>query len=211
LTLAGKVGPGDYQYAKFESEVLKRFDLSSSTFLVSRAHVGLIPWRENVCPNLIDNKCYSDGGEILQPIEGYSIPRYELIGLGGREALRSVRDEADSLGTHEFHVTNEYFFPIFRNRDFRTYLLHWNTAYGIAYLGAGSVAFDVKNLVKSQNSVVDAGLGGEMGLTVRDFDVILSLLYAKGISAPSCPDPKTDLTCRDLKRGRFLFSIRTVR
>lgn len=211
LTLSGKVGTGDYQYARFESEILKRFDLSTTTFLVSRAHIGFIPWRQNVCPNLIDGQCYSDGGELLQPIERYSIPRYELFGLGGRESLRSVRDNPDSEGTHEFHFTNEYFFPVFRNRDFRTYALHWNTMYGTAYLGAGSVAFDTKNLAKSANTVIDVGLGGETSLTLRDFNVILSLLYARGISAPSCPDPKTDPTCRDLKNGRILFSIRTVR
>jgi len=210
LTLSGKVGTGDYQYGKFETEVLKRFDLSSTTFLVTRAHMGFIPWRENVCPNLIDGVCYSNGGDPLQPIERYSIPRYELLGLGGREGLRSVRDNPDSQGTHEFHITNEYFFPIFRNKDFRTFLLHWNNLYGIAYLGAGGVAFDYKNLLKTPNTVVDAGLGGETSLTLRDFDVILSMLYAHGVKGPQCPNPKTDPLCRDLKNNRILFSIRTV-
>ena len=210
LTASGKVGTGDYQYTKVESEVLKRFDLSTTTFLVTRAHVGFFPSRSHVCPTIINNdQCATAGGDPLLPIERFSIPRYEMFALGGREALRSVRDNPDSEGTHEAHLTNEYFFPIFRNRDFKTWAAHWNTMYGIAYVGAGSVGFDYSNLGKSSNSVVDAGLGTEMSIAVRDFDVLFSVLYAKGLSAPTCADPKPDL-CRDLKNSRWLFSIRTV-
>ncbi|MGZ7079584.1 MAG: hypothetical protein ACXVJT_09240, partial [Thermoanaerobaculia bacterium] len=199
VTESAKIGTGDYKYTKIESELLKRFDISSTTFFVARAHVGVFVTRSK-----------QPGSELLDPIERYTIPRYEMFGLGGRESLRSIKDTVDSEGTHEFHVTNEYFFPIFRNRDYRTYLLHWNTMYGIGYLGAGSVGFNYGDVGKSDNSVVDAGLGTEISVNLRDFDVLLSMLYAHTVRAPSCSNPPT-VGCRDLGNGRLLFSIRTVR
>jgi len=199
LTESAKIGPGDYQYTKLESEVLKRFDASSTTFFVARAHIGAFVTRKK-----------KENAAELDPIEQYSIPRYEMFGLGGREALRSIKNSVDSEGTHEFHVTNEYFFPVFRNRDFRTFLLHWNTMYGIGYLGAGAVGYNYGDIGKSNSSVVDAGLGTEMSLSLRDFDVLLSVLFAHTLRAPGCASPKPT-ECRDLKNGRFLFSIRTVR
>ena len=88
--------------------------------------------------------------------------------------------------------------------------LHWNTMYGVAYAGAGTVGFDYRDLAKSANTVVDAGLGFESSIAVRDFDVILSVLYAHTVHAPSCPDP-APVGCRDLSGGKFRFSIRTIR
>ncbi len=199
ITESGKIGTGDYKYTKIETEVLKRFDLSTTTFFVARAHLGLFVTRSKE-PN----------SELLDPIERYTIPRYEMFRLGGREALRSIRDTTQSEGTHEFHLTDEYFFPIFRNRDYRLWLMHWNTMYGIGYLGAGTVGFTYGDIGKSRSSVVDAGLGTEISVNVRDFDVLLSVLYAHTLHAPTCPNPTT-VGCRDLKNGRLLFSIRTVR
>ena len=210
VTESSKLGTGDYQYTKLESEILKRFDISQTTFFVSRAHAGAFLTRKRVCHIDSTGACLDDNGTPLDPIEQYSIPRYEMFALGGREALRAVKDRPESEGTHEIHLTNEYFFPIFRNRDYRTFLLHWNTMYGIGYLGAGSVGFDFRDLAKSANSVVDAGVGTEMSIAIRDFDVLLSVLYAQTLHSPSCPNDAT-VGCRDLKSRRVLFSIRTVR
>jgi hypothetical protein len=123
-----------------------------------------------------------------------------MFQLGGREAMKGIHANVDSTGTHEVHEINEYFVPIFRNKDYRTWALHWNTMYGIGYLGAGTVAFDYSGLGKSNNLAVDAGLGSEMSLRIRDFDVLLSVIYAHTIHAPE-----------QLKGSRLLFSIRTIR
>jgi hypothetical protein len=189
VTESGKLGPGDYQYTKLESEALRRTDLTATSFIVSRAHLGVFLTRKTVTPL---------PGQVLDPIERYSIPRYEMFRLGGREALRAIGDNVKTEGTHELHTTHEYFVPIFRNKDFRSWLIHWNTMYGIGYLGAGSVAFDYKDL--KHNGVVDAGLGTETSLTIRDFEVLLSVVYARTLHAPD-----------GFKGSKVRFSIRTIR
>jgi len=195
ITESARVGTGDYKYTKAEVEGLRRFDISETTFLITRLHAGAFLTRDKICIPT-GTTCVIP----TEPIERYSIPRYEMFALGGREALRSVRDNTDSEGTEEVHLTNEYFFPIFRNKDLRTWALHWNTLYGITYLGAGAAGFDYRDITKSGNNIVDAGIGFESSIAVRDFDVLFSVLYAHTVHAPEA-----------LKRGRFLFSIRTVR
>ncbi len=198
ITESASFAGGDYKYTKLEAEALRRFDISERTFVITRVHAGLFPTRSLIKP------------EPLEPIERYTIPRYEMFELGGREALRSISDDSDAIGTHEFHTTNEYFVPIFRNKDYKTWALHWNTMYGIAYAGAGTVGFDYHDLAKSPNTVVDAGLGFESSIGIRDFDVLFSVLYAHTLHAPSC-DADASVSCRDLSGGKFRFSIRTIR
>ena len=36
---------GDYQYTKFEAEALRRFDITATSFIFSRLHVGIVPPR----------------------------------------------------------------------------------------------------------------------------------------------------------------------
>ncbi|MDQ6799222.1 MAG: hypothetical protein M3041_00125, partial [Acidobacteriota bacterium] len=110
------------------------------------------------------------------------------------DALRAITSRNASAGTNEIHVTNEYFVPVFRNRDYRTFLMHWNTLYGIGYLGAGHVS--VGNV---HGNAIDAGLGTEASVTIRDFDVFLSVLYARTIKADS-----------GLRGSKIRFSIRTI-
>jgi hypothetical protein len=190
ITESAKVATGDYHYTKAEAEALRRFDVSGTSFLVSRLHAGLFLNRGTIA-NLAPD---------TPPFERYTIPQYELFKLGGREALKAVADRIDTEGTHEVHLTNEYFVPVFRNRDFRTWALHWNTLYGIGYLGAGSTGFEYSSLVHSNNMVVDAGLGTEASIAIRDFDVLLSVVYARTVHAPD-----------NLKGSKVRFSIRTVR
>ena len=190
ITQSAKIATGDYRYTKLESEALRRFDISSTSFLVTRLHAGVFVNRgkaENPPPT-------------AQPISMYTIPQYEMFKIGGREALKSISDKAESEGTHEVHLTNEYFVPIFRNRDFRTWALHWNTLYGIGYLGAGTVGLEYKSLGKSNNVAVDAGIGTEASISIRDFDVLLSVVYAHTLHAPD-----------NLEGSKVRFSIRTIR
>src|SRR5436305_3523570 len=51
VTLAGKVSTGDYKYAKFETEGLRRWDVTSTSFVVTRAHVGVFPMKDFLCKN----------------------------------------------------------------------------------------------------------------------------------------------------------------
>jgi hypothetical protein len=190
ITESVKVSTGDYHYTKLEAEELHRTDITSTSFIFSRLHFGVFAGQSRISeaqnPALLED-------------ERYSIPRYEMFQLGGREALKAVNDTT-SDGTHEIHLTNEFFVPVFRNRDYRMWQMHWNTMYGIGYLGAGTVGFKYNDLVKSGSAVVDAGLGSEMAITVRDFDVLVSVVYARTVTAPA-----------ELKGSKVRFFIRTVR
>ncbi|HXG59554.1 MAG TPA: hypothetical protein VNL91_11075 [Thermoanaerobaculia bacterium] len=188
VTQSAHVATGDYKYTKFQAEALKRFDVTATTFVVSRLHTGFFAGRDQV------------RGQEADAIDRYSIPRYEMFRLGGREALKGVTSGASASGTHELHTTAEYFAPVFRNRDYRTWLLHWNTLYGIGYVGAGAVGFELGDVAKSERAVVDAGIGAEASLTVRDFEVLFSVIYARTVKAPE-----------EIDGGKVRFSIRTIR
>jgi hypothetical protein len=190
ITEAAHVSTGDYKYTKLEGEGMRRTDLTATSFIFSRLHLGAFFGDSRVSeatnPNLLE-------------IERHSIPLYEFFKLGGREALKAVDDTA-SQGSHEVHLTNELFVPIFRNRDFKMWQLHWNTMYGIGYVGAGTVGFKFDQLTRTKDAVADAGLGSEMALSVYEFDVLVSVIYAHTLHAPP-----------ELKGSKIRFFIRTVR
>lgn len=210
ITESARIGTGDYKYTKLEAEGLRRTDVTRTSFIFSRLHIGMFfgytkcepsTAKTGVTARAIACPVPQPGAPILPiaEIDRFSIPRYEMFKLGGREALKAVRD-SESRGTQEIHLTNEFFVPMFRNRDYRLWMLHWNTMYGIGYLGAGTVGFRYNQLVKAKDAVVDAGLGTEMAITVRDFDVLLSVIYARTLHAPP-----------ELKGSKIRFFIRTVR
>jgi hypothetical protein len=191
ITQSARISTGDYKYTKLEAEALRRFDITGTSFIFSRLHAGTF-LSKGTNPNA--------GTDPLPDIERYTIPRYELFRLGGREALKSIGADDSAAGTNEIHLTNEYFVPIFRNRDFRTWLMRWNTLYGIGYVGAGTATFNTRDLTKSENFVFDAGIGTEASLRIRDFDVLFSVIYAHTFHAPG-----------DMRGDKVRFSIRTIR
>jgi hypothetical protein len=192
LTESARISTGDYKYAKVEVEGIRRWDLTATSFIVTRGHFGTFLMKDTLC---------AKGDVTTPPVECYSIPGYEMFGLGGREALRSLStSNSVSAGTNEFHVTNEYFVPVFRNRDFRYRTVHFNTMYAIGYTGFGNAAFTTREVFKTRDFAVDAGLGTEMALSVRDFDVLLSVLYAHTFRAPE-----------ERKGNKVQFSIHTIR
>jgi hypothetical protein len=203
LTEAARFSTGDYKYTKLETEALRRWDVTPTSFVVTRAHLGTFltkstvrDWcTRNQFPQTCGRGTPPVGATAVDPIQRYSIPAYEMFDMGGRDGLSGVKSTNESAGTNEVHITNEYFVPVFRNRDYRTYALHWNTLYGIGYLGAGVVS-----IAGTQRHTIDAGLGTEASFTVRDFDVLLSVLYARPVN----PDA-------GLKRSKIRFSIRTIR
>jgi hypothetical protein len=193
---------GDYRYTKFESELLKRSDLTENIFLISRVHAGTIVNKQRMPLDVDEN-----GNEIERTyFEHYSVPRYELFRIGGREALKGI--DSNSRGDQEVHLSNEVFAPIFRNRNYRIFGSHWTNMYGIGYVGVGACRCDSGRNVKPEDEVLsnmsdfvaDAGLGIESSITVRDYDVFLSVLYAQTVNAPD-----------NLKGHEIRFSIRTSR
>ncbi|HXI12760.1 MAG TPA: hypothetical protein VNM92_08945 [Thermoanaerobaculia bacterium] len=178
---------GDFDYTRFETEALRRLDLTDTSFLVSRAHLGTM------------RKKRLTGRPLGTPLEeSFSVPYNELFKLGGRDAMKGVDDK--HRGSEELHLSNEFFFPIFRNRNLRTYLLEWNTLYAIGYAGAGSLGFGAKTFTEVNNFVLDGGLGAEASLTVRDYNILLSLLYAKTFKGPE-----------ELQGQEIRFAVRTSR
>jgi hypothetical protein len=194
LTQSAKIYTGDYRYTKVQAEALRRWDITPTSFIVTRAHTGLIPFRTetpNPDPTLPDER---------PQIQRYSVPEYEMFRLGGREALRSVKGGNEGTGLNEFHLTNEYFVPVFRNRDIKTWIMHWNTLYAIGYVGVGNIGYKIGDIAKVRDFAADAGIGAEASVGIRDFDVLLSVVAAHTLRAPE-----------NLKGNTVKFSIRTIR
>ena len=204
ITQSAQVATGDYHYTKLEAEGLHRTDLTSTSFLFSRLHLGAFVTRKLARRDVNDDDILDDYNtfpEAFPEIERYTIPRYEMFRLGGREALKSISADDSAAGTHEVHLTNELFVPIFRNKNYKTGPLYWQTLYGIGYVGAGAVAFDFGDMFGKDNIAYDAGLGIETAVAVRDdFDVYLAVIVAQTLEGP----PGADGT-------KVRFSLRTVR
>lgn len=202
VTQSMDVWTGDYQYTKLEAEALRRFDITSTSFVFSRLHVGSFVNSQMADPLPPPRDRNQD--EVPDEIptwEFHDIPQYELFRLGGREALRSISGNDTAIGKHEVHLTNELFVPIFRNRNYRTGALYWNTLYGIGYVGAGTVGFTTDDITNTKRLVVDAGIGSESAITYRDWDVYFTFIYAHPVRRPD-----------EIDKGRgYRFSIRTVR
>lgn len=216
ITQATNIWSADYKYTKLEAEALRRTDVTTTAFFFTRLHVGTflkrneMENRDSRCDDLENGnpiiEDLNDDGEVSDEEEFtnwecYAIPQYELFRLGGREALKGIRSNDSAIGTHEVHLTNELFWPVFRNKDYRMGAVHWNTLYAVGYVGAGTVAFTTDQITDSKRLVVDVGLGTESAITYRDWDVYLSVLYAHPVRRPD-----------EIEKGRgFRFAIRTVR
>ena len=196
---------------------MRRFDLTPTSFVFSRLHVGSFLSREKMIDRdprcglfedgqTIEDVDLNDNGkidkeEMFSSWQCYAIPQQQLFRLGGREALRSIGSNDDTIGTQEIHLTNELFVPVFRNRDYKVGPMHWNTLYAIGYLGAGTVGFKSSDVFKSSRAVTDVGLGTESAIAFRDWDVYLSVLVAYTVAAPE-----------EIGKGtKVRFAIRTVR
>jgi hypothetical protein len=216
ITQSAAVWTGDYTYTKLEAEALHRFDITGTSFIFSRLHVGSFLAKNEMenrdvrCTDFengdpVDEDLDDDGettsAEEFTSWECYDIPQAELFRLGGREALKSISGNDSAVGIHEVHLTNELFMPIFRNRDYKVGPLHWNTLYGVGYVGVGTVGFLTDQITDSKRLVVDAGLGTESAIRFNDWDVYFSVVYAHPLRRPD-----------DIDKGRgYRFSVRTVR
>ncbi|HYH08584.1 MAG TPA: hypothetical protein VEK11_16125 [Thermoanaerobaculia bacterium] len=204
VTQATNVWSADYTYTKFEAEGLRRFDLTPASFVFSRLHVGTflsrkeLPASEIPVPRDRDGDGDIDEDDATPEWEKYAIPQYELFRLGGREALKGIDTNDDTIGTYEVHLTNELFVPIFRNRNYKVGPLYWHTLYGIGYVGTGMVGFRASDLT---DPVVDVGIGTESAISFGEYDVFLSVIAAQSVVRPDQIEGGTNVR----------FSIRTVR
>jgi hypothetical protein len=176
----------DFDYVKLQTEMLKRFDFENDSVIFTRLHLG----------TFLQEKRLSDDPEI-DDWDEFSIPRYELFRLGGRDALKGIDS---GRGTDELHVTNEYLTPIFRNRDHRVLGARVNDLYGIAYAGAGASVFGPSDLVDLDRWVVDVGVGFEATVQVRHYRFLVTAIYAEPIVLPD-----------HLRGGELRLSARTLR
>jgi hypothetical protein len=182
----------DFDYTKIETEALKRFDFRNHTLFVTRLHAGTILGEHEI----EHTPAPGEEDEPVPEVERYSVPRTEFFRLGGRGYLLAV--DNDIRGSEQVHLTNEYFVPLFRDRKLRKLGAEWNDFYALVYTGVGSIAFDAGDL--ADDYVVDAGVGFEASLRVRDYDVVLSAVYARTVVAPA-----------EFEGDEVLFSVRTRR
>ena len=182
---SGSIG-SDFDYLKLQTEMLKRFDFENDSVIFTRLHLG----------TFLQEKRLSDDPEI-DDWDEFSIPRYELFRLGGRDALKGIDS---GRGTDELHVTNEYLNPIFRNRNYKLLGARVNDLYGIVYAGAGASVFDPSDLVELDNWVVDVGVGFEATVQVRQYRFLVTAIYAEPVAMPD-----------HLSGGELRLSARTLR
>ncbi|MBP7675032.1 MAG: hypothetical protein KBB14_01830 [Thermoanaerobaculia bacterium] len=171
----------DYDYLKVEGEAIQAVDVGTSR-LVARFHAGFFPHK----PPSED--------ETLPGGLPYRIPAGEYLSLGGRDALRGLRDAP--YGTDQLHVTLEAFVPVFVNRNAEFLKATWNTLYAVGYVGAGNAGVGRTVYTRLGDYRQDAGLGFEVAFRISRYRVFASALAAREIGGGGSP--------------RFLMTFRTV-
>jgi hypothetical protein len=179
----------EFKYHKLEGELLKRFDYGNESVVVTRLHAGTFFGEEQLIP---------DEDDTYEMFDKFSIPRYELFKLGGRDVLKGVDGEV--RGTDEIHGTVEYLYPIFRNREYRKMGARFSDLFVIAYSGAGIATYGTSSITETDPWIVDVGLGFETSLRIRNYDIILSAIYATPVVKPD-----------GVEGGELLVSARTSR
>lgn len=158
---------GDYTYVKAEFEALQAIPVGSNR-LVLRLHGGYFPWKKRVRADVPP--------DVGTP---FSIPRYELFSLDGREALRGYR--GGERGTSQMHLTAEYAVPLFRDAERPFFGMRWNSLYAIGYAGAGNVGDGGRVYGAFDEYKVDAGVGIEASLSYRRTQAFLGALAARTV------------------------------
>jgi hypothetical protein len=164
-------GIGDFDYAKAEAEVLKRFDVSERTFFIGRVHGGTFFYKDERLPEELPD----------DPQQGdlYRVPIGEFFRLDGRENLKGLDERR--RGTEEFHTTFEYFFPWFLNATHEFLKLEWQNWYWILYAGAGNVGFDRDIYTDFGSYIPDVGVGFESSFRLRKYRFFLSAIVAQAL------------------------------
>jgi len=196
FTVARSFGPGgrglslgvtygapvaDFDYLRVEAEAIQALELGKGR-LVGRLHAGFFPHKPAAA---------ADEASAGLP---YRIPAGELFSLGGRDALRGVRD--GPFGTDELHATVEAFVPVFVGRHAEFLKASWDTLYAVAYVGTGNAGVGRNVYTRLGDWRQDAGLGFEVSFRILRYRVFASALAAREIRGSASP--------------RFLMTVRSV-
>jgi hypothetical protein len=159
---------GDYRYVKTELEALQAVALPRRHRLVFRLHGGYFPYKKRL-------------REEFDPDLGtpFSVPRYELFRLNGRQELKGYR--GTERGPNEAYFTTEYVLPVFTEVPRKFLGLDWNSFYLIGYTGAGNVGNETSVFTRLSDYKVDIGVGFESALSFRRYRAFLGVLAAKTV------------------------------
>lgn len=171
LTSGFDVGIGDFDYLKLETELLKRFDLTSRTLVVGRLHGGSFLRKGRRDPK--------DLPEPVNELDLLAIPGGEYFRLDGRERLKGLSERM--RGTDVLYTTWELIFPWFLRENRRFLKLDWQNWYWILYAGAGTVGNDGKIYTDLSSYIPDAGIGFESSLRLRKYRFFLSGIVAQAL------------------------------
>jgi len=171
VTYGFPFGFGDFDYVKVELEALKRFDVSTRTFLVGRLRGGTFPHIGKTAPRLL----LPDP----DPIDLFAVPRSEVFRLDGRENLKGLSDR--QRGLEQLLTTWEYFFPWFLESHHRFARLDFQNWYWILYTGIGTIGLDRKVYTDFDTYVPDAGIGFESSFALRKYRFFLSGIVAQAL------------------------------
>lgn len=164
-------GLGDFDYVKLEFEALKRFDISTRTFLIGRLHGGTFPHVGRTDPAELPPQ--------PEDIDFYSIPRSDALRLDGRENLKGLGDSR--RGIEQLLTTWEYFFPWFLESHRSLMRLDFQNWYWILYTGTGTIGFDREVYTDFGSYVPDAGIGFESSFRLRKYRFFLSGIVAQAL------------------------------
>ncbi|MEM8962763.1 MAG: hypothetical protein AAGD38_14855, partial [Acidobacteriota bacterium] len=158
----------DFHYAKLEFEMLKRFELPGRLFAVARAGGGTFVYKEEVFddPDVPDD-------------DRFSIPRTELLRVGGRERLKGV--DFSERGTEALLGSVEVFVPWFENETRRALGLDWENFYWIGYAGVGTVGFDTEVYTDWDQYFPDVGIGFEASFRLKEFEIFVNGIVAESL------------------------------
>lgn len=170
-TYGFELGIGDFDYVKLELEALKRFDVTSRSFLVGRIRGGAIPYKANVEEEVTTAPD--------DPLNLYDVPRSEFLRLDGRDNLKGLDERA--YGTHLLLTTWEYFIPWFIEEKREFWKLEWQNWYWVLYAGAGTAGFDRDVYADFDTYIPDVGFGFESSLRLRKYRFFLSGIVAQAL------------------------------
>jgi hypothetical protein len=171
VTYSVPFGFADFDYLKVEFEALKRFDVSTRTFLVGRLRGGTFPHVGHTEPSLL----------FPNPdlIDFFAVPRSEVFRLDGRENLKGLSDRRPGLEL--LFTTWEYFFPWFLESHHRLSGLDFQNWYWILYSGIGTIGLDRKVYTDFDTYIPDVGVGFESSFRLRKYRFFLSGIVAQAL------------------------------
>ncbi len=173
-------GIGDFNYLKFETEALKRFDISERTFLVGQIRGGTFLHVDKARPSTLPPD--------PDPIDFYAVPRSEAFSIDGRENLKGVRD--DTLGTDALFTTWEYFFPWFIDTNHHALRLDWDNWYWVLYAGYGTIGLSHRIYTDLSSYYPDTGVGFEASCRFGKYRFFLSGIVAQALKGSGGPEAR---------------------